>query len=90
MRIRASKLQDRLLLEVQSDCEHIASLAKALGDSLDRRDPFAPLGKNLVYERAAAVMPGCASCIVPGAIVRALWAEQGALLKKDASIHFEA
>jgi len=88
--IKVSKSAENLLsLDVDSDCEHIKKMADAIGKSLSKIDIAKPFEENIVYEKVALVMPRCLPCVIPSAILTALWTEAGMLLKKDPTIHFE-
>lgn len=88
--IKVSKSVENLLsLDVDSDCEHIKKMTDAIGKSLSKIEIAKPFKENIVYEKVALVMPGCLPCVIPSALLTALWTEAGILLKKDPTIHFE-
>jgi hypothetical protein len=78
-----------LSLDVDSECKHIKKMADAIGKSLSKIDIAKPFDENIVYEKVSLVMPGCLPCVIPAALLIALWTEAGMLLKKDPIIHFE-
>jgi len=88
--ITVSKISNDLLsLDVQTDCQHIKRLIEAIGSRVNRIEVAKSFSQNVIYSKAAEKMPACVVCIVPCAIIKALWAEFGYTLPKDAKIHFE-
>ena len=88
--ITVSKMSNDLLaLDVQSSCQHIKRLFEAIGLKLSKMEATKPFSQNIIYLKAAEKMPACVICAVPCAIIKALWAELGMTLPKDAKIHFE-
>jgi hypothetical protein len=80
---------DLLSLDIQTDCQHVKKLAKAVGLKVSKIDIIKPFSQNLIYLKAVNEMPGCVVCPVPCAIIKALWAELNMTLPKDVKIHFE-
>ena len=79
---------DALSLEVQTDCAFVGKLAAAIGSNLTKMDVAKPFNQNIIYKKVGEVMSSCVPCVVPAAIVKALWTESGMALKKDAKIQF--
>jgi predicted xylose isomerase-like sugar epimerase len=88
--ITISKISNGLLsLDIQTDCQHIKRLFEAVGLKISKIEAVKPFSQNIIYLKAAERMAGCIPCAVPCAIIKALWAELGMTLPKDAKIHFE-
>jgi hypothetical protein len=87
--ITVSKISNDLLsLDIQTDCQHIKRLSEAV-NLISKIEAVKPFSQNMIYLKAAERMAGCIPCAVPCAIIKALWAELGMTLPKDAKIHFK-
>jgi len=88
--ITVSRISNDLLsLDIQTDCQNIKKLVEAVGLKVSKDEVVKPFNQNIIYSKAAERMAGCILCLVPCAIIKALWAELGMTLPKDARIHFE-
>jgi hypothetical protein len=86
--IEVSKQEKRKVsIKIDSGCENIVSLGASLKE-IDMRDMFKPRGENEVHVQAA-LNKLHAACPVPEAVIKAIEAELGLALPRDASIHFE-
>jgi hypothetical protein len=76
--IKVSKTSsDSLLLEIQTNCSFIKKLAAAIGSNISRMEAVKSFNQNIMYNKLGEVMPGCTPCVVPCAIIKAIWAELG-------------
>ncbi|MBS7655545.1 hypothetical protein KEJ50_03485 [Candidatus Bathyarchaeota archaeon] len=89
--IKVSKTSgDSLSLEIQANCSFIKKLAAAIGSNMSKIEAVKSFNQNIVYNKLGETMPGCIPCVVPCAIIKAIWAELGMALKKNAKIQFNA
>lgn len=79
---------DSLSLNIQSDCKYIKKIANSIGSNLNKNDATKPFSQNIMYQKAAEHMPACVVCLIPCAIIKALWVELGMSLRKDIRIQF--
>jgi hypothetical protein len=77
----------RVSISISSDCEHIAALGDTIKE-MDMRDIMKPRGDSEVHKQAASNQLHMA-CPVPEGIIKAVEAELGLALPRDATIHFE-
>jgi hypothetical protein len=77
----------RVSIKIESGCENISSLSGSLKE-MDMRDILKPRGENEVHVQASSHKLH-AACPVPEAVIKAIEAELGLALPRDASIHFE-
>jgi hypothetical protein len=59
-----------------------------LGSNINRIETVKSFNQNIVYSKLGEAMPGCTPCVVPCAIIKAIWTELGMALKKNAKIQF--
>lgn len=80
---------DEIKVHVATGCEAIKKMMEDLGDMINAFDVCLKRpGAGLFYEYAAAHFPAHAACPVIAGITKAIEAEDGLALKKDASITF--
>jgi hypothetical protein len=77
----------KVSIRIDSGCEHIAGLSNSLKE-LDMRDVLKPRVECEVHKQASLHQLHSA-CPVPEGIIKAIEAEFGLALPRDASIHFE-
>jgi hypothetical protein len=87
--IEINKAEKRKVsVKIDSGCEHIAELGKSLKE-VDMRELMKPRAECAVHQQAS-VNQLHSACPVPEGIIKAIEAELGLALPRDASIHFEA
>lgn len=75
-------------VSIHSDCQQLTAMNPDLAEVHWRRGVFCRMTDSLVYHSASRHIHH-AACPVPAAILKAIEAEVGLALAKDASIHFE-
>jgi hypothetical protein len=87
--IEVNKAEKRKVsVKIDSGCEHIVELGKSLKE-VDMRDIMKPRSECEVHQQASSNQLH-AACPVPEGIIKAIEAEFGLALPRDATIHFEA
>jgi len=78
----------KVSVKIDSGCEHISEMGKSLKE-VDMREIMKPRSECEVHQQASANQLH-AACPVPEGIIKAIEAEFGLALPRDATIHFEA
>ena len=87
--IRASKIEKRRVRVhiIESDCQQILRLSAKLQEEITLKELFMPMTRNPVYQ--CAEKSGChATCVIPGAVLKAVEAAMELALPKNVSICF--
>lgn len=79
----------KVTLDVQSDCEKIRRLGELLRDHghIDAYREISPSGESVILQAARSVLEGCcAGCVVPAGLFKAMQVAAGLALPRDVHI----